>query len=257
MNKISFCIILYNKKMSESSSILTLINYFINIEILGDIIVFNNGPNIIENEYPNHITLHQILINASLSKIYNKFINKYDANYYVFLDDDSSLSHNYLNELKKNKEDIFIPKIYCDGIIHFPVYDKKNDIQSITSGLTLSKKICNELILKHNSVFDERLDLYGIDTAFYYMVNEKKLNYTVSENYIQHDLSHITSGDNSFREVEILLANSASLIPYFRFRLLLRVGYGILKMFKKFKFRVVFSVFFSMLLKRTIRTWKY
>lgn len=257
MKEISFCVILYNKKLSESSSILTLINYFQNNEVLGKIIVFNNGPNIVENEFPNYITLHQILVNASLSKIYNKFITEYNADHYIFLDDDSILSNRYLNELKKNKDEIFIPQIFCHGTRHFPIYDRRNEIQSITSGLTLSKKICNKLMLQYNYVFDERLDLYGIDTAFFYKLNEKGLKYTVSENHIEHDLSHLTSGDNSFREIEVLLANSASLIPYFKFRLLLRVGYGILKMLVRLKFQVVFSAFFSILLKRTIRVWKY
>lgn len=255
MNKISFCIILYNKKMSESSSILTLINYFINIEILGDIIVFNNGPNIIENEYPNHITLHQILINASLSKIYNKFINKYDANYYVFLDDDSSLSHNYLNELKENKADIFLPRIYCKDIEYYPSI-KKFSIQSITSGLTLSQKICKKLVVEYGSVFDERFDLYGIDTAFFYRLNKEHWPYVISHNKIDHDLSHITE-NNNFRQVEVLLANSAALIPYFRFKLLVSIGYMYILMLKKFKFKEIISSMFSIALKRVIRLWKF
>lgn len=254
--KINFCIILYNKELSKSMSILSLINYYKKYGQLGDIVVFNNGPHLVEKTDTEYITLNQVLVNASLSKIYNKFINEYPADSYVFLDDDTILSEKYINELQLNKEDIFFPKILCQGIEEYPVI-KKNKIQSVTSGLALSLEICILLKKEGNTVFDERFDLYGIDTAFCNKVNQKKLNYHISENAIEHDLSHISSGDNDFRDVEVLLANSVSLFPYFSFRLLLTVGYGQLKMIKKLKLSALLSSFFSIILQRTIRLWRF
>jgi hypothetical protein len=89
------------------------------------------------------------------------------------------------------------------------------------------------------------------------LINKIKLNYQISNSVIDHNLSHISSGNNDFREVEVLLSNSASLFPYFSFRLLLSVGYGNLKMIKNLKFNVLLSSLFSIILKRTIRTWRF
>jgi len=255
MKKINFCIILYNKKISDSKSINSLIKYYRNSNDLCNIVVFNNGPNLVNEEYSEFIILNQILVNASLSKIYNKFIEEYISEYYVLLDDDTVLNKEYLDELQLNTQDIFIPRIHSANIEYYPVINNKN-IQTITSGLCLSSNFCQERIRKNSSVFDERFDLYGIDTAFCYIVNKLNLKYTISRNSIEHDLSHISSGDNSFREVEVLLSNSASLISYFNFRLLALVLYGQLKMIKKLKFKVLLSSIVSFALKRTIRIWK-
>ncbi len=256
MKKINFCIILYNKKISESDTIESLDNYFINNKILGDIVVFNNGPKKVEVLSRDYLICNQVLINASLSKIYNKFIDEYPADFYVFLDDDTFLTDEFLNELENINSDIFLPQISCNGEVHYPII-KSQSIQTITSGLTLSSKIIKDLKRHNNKVFDERFDLYGIDTAFCNMINKMKFNYEISISIIEHDLSHISSGNNDFREVEVLLSNSASLFPYFSFRLLLSVGYGNLKMIKKLKFNVLISSLFSIILKRTIRTWRF
>lgn len=256
MKKINFCIILYNKKISESDTIKSLDNYFKNNKIIGNIVVFNNGPKKVEVPNQDYFICNQVLINASLSKIYNKFIDEYPADFYVFLDDDTFLTDEFLNELENINSDIFLPQISCNGEVHYPII-KSQSIQTITSGLTLSSKIIKDLKRHNNKVFDERFDLYGIDTAFCNMINKMKFNYEISISIIEHDLSHISSGNNDFREVEVLLSNSASLFPYFSFRLLLSVGYGNLKMIKKLKFNVLISSLFSIILKRTIRTWRF
>jgi hypothetical protein len=256
VKKISFCIILYNKSIEESQTINTLVYYFKKNNILGDIVVFNNGPNLIKTQACKYLQVHNILINASLSRLYNKFITEFKAEYYVFMDDDTNLCEGYLNELSGNKNDIFFPRILCDGTEHYPVL-KNNKIQTITSGLTLSSIFCKKIISKNGTIFDERFDLYGIDTAFCNLINKNKLPYSISDNIIEHDLSHISSGDNSFREIEVLLANSASLIQYFSIRLLLSVLYGQFKMIRSIKISVLFSSIISICLKRTIRTWRY
>ncbi|MCT7466317.1 hypothetical protein N5T78_06985 [Aliarcobacter cryaerophilus] len=256
MKKINFCIVLYNKKIFESNTITSLDNYFRNNKVLGDIVVFNNGPEEVELYDADYFICNQVLVNASLSKIYNKFIDEYLSDYYVFLDDDTFLTDTFLNELKNIDSDIFLPQISCEGEIHYPVI-KNQSMQTITSGLTLSSKIIQDLKSYHQKVFDERFDLYGIDTAFCNLINKMKLNYEISNSIIEHDLSHISSGNNDFREIEVLLSNSASLFPYFSFRLLLSVGYGNLKMIKKLKFNVLLSSFFSIILQRTIRTWRF
>ena len=99
MRRINFCIVLYNKDISESKAISDLKNHFEKNDFLGCIVIFNNGPNSVMTPKEDYIKLNQILINGSLSKIYNKFISEYPADLYVFLDDDTSVTKNYLDEL--------------------------------------------------------------------------------------------------------------------------------------------------------------
>ena len=108
MNKINFCIVLYNKKLEDSLSLTSLICFFKKYNILGDVVVFNNGPEVVEEINLEYVICNQLLVNASLSKIYNKFIQEYPADFFVFLDDDTCLNKDYLNELRLNTEDILV-----------------------------------------------------------------------------------------------------------------------------------------------------
>lgn len=259
MNKINFCIILYDKSVNESKSFNSIKNFLIKNKISSTVVVFNNGPKATFYEFYDWLVVNQVLINGSLSKIYNKFINEYPAGRYVFLDDDTELTDEYIDELVESDFNILLPKISCLGKIHYPVLGR-NGIQSVTSGLALSDSCIKEIKkIKGNrgNVFDERFDLYGIDTAFFYFLNKHKLAYKVSDNVIEHELSHISTGSSDFRDVEVLLANSAALIPYFSFKLFLTVLSGNLKMLFKLKFSVMASSLVSLLLRRMIRLWKF
>lgn len=255
MNKINFCIVLYDKTIQQSATVESISKYTLKYNVDARVIVFNNGPKLVSCEEFDSLTLNQVLINGSLSKIYNKFIDEYPAERYVFLDDDTELAEEYIDELVKSDYSILLPKISCLGEIHYPVLDR-NGIQSVTSGLALSDLCIKEIKEIRKTVFDERFDLYGIDTAFFYLVNKHELSYRVSDHIIEHELSHISSDSNNFRDIEVLLANSAAFIPYFSFKLLLTVGYGNLKMLFKLNIRVVASSLASLLLSRTIRLWK-
>lgn len=258
-NKVRFCIVLYDKNIHDSVTVESISKYILKHNFDASIVVFNNGPRLVSFEELEWLTLNQVLINGSLSKIYNKFIDEYPAERYVFLDDDTKLTDEYIDELVKSDFNILLPKISCLGKIHYPVLGR-NGIQSVTSGLALSDSCIKEIKkIKGNrgNVFDERFDLYGIDTAFFYFLNKHKLAYKVSDNIIEHELSHISTGSSDFRDVEVLLANSAALFPYFNIKLFFAVCYGNLKMLLKFKFFVVTSSFVSLLLRRTIRLWKF
>lgn len=259
MNEINFCIILYGKSVNESNSFNSIKDFLIKNKISSTVVVFNNGPKATFYEIYDWLVVNQVLINGSLSKIYNKFVDEYPAERYIFLDDDTELTDEYIGELVESDFNILLPKISCLGKIHYPVLGR-NGIQSVTSGLALSDSCIKEIKkIKGNrgNVFDERFDLYGIDTAFFYFLNKHKLAYKVSDNIIEHELSHISTGSSDFRDVEVLLANSAALFPYFSIKLFFAVCYGNLKMLLKFKFFVVTSSFVSLLLRRTIRLWKF
>ncbi|PQJ41673.1 hypothetical protein BTN98_08665 [Photobacterium aquimaris] len=173
MNNVIFCIILYNTKVSESKSITSIINNWNESCSNSKIIIFNNGDDIVEvneikeiKEINENIEIFQILINGSLSKIYNKCIQLNKGYNFVFLDDDTEVSKDYFNEVLNCSSDILLPRVVCNNLDVYPVFTKEG-VQSITSGLYISSKLVSLLTNFESKVFDERFDLYGIDTAFF------------------------------------------------------------------------------------------
>ncbi|WP_139685737.1 glycosyltransferase family 2 protein [Vibrio tasmaniensis] len=250
MLDISFCIILYNKDLSQSATISSLQSILPTLPYSSRIVVFNNGPNIQIDPNQDGLDLHNVLVNASLAKLYNKFVDAYDSKFYVFLDDDTILNSDYIQEFFKANSEIFFPKIYCNGELHYPCFDSRG-VQTITSGLVLNKLFIHNI--ENEKVFDERFLLYGIDTAFCYQINREGVGYEVSESILEHDLSHISGGGSDFRNSEVLYANCASLISYFSFKLALQIAIGIGKQLMKGNLRVLKNSVIFLLLRRVVR----
>lgn len=250
---ICFCVVLYNRKISYSETINSLSK---NLSALGlnyEVIVFNNGPDEVGyEELPSFFRVHQVLINGSLSKLYNKTISLYQANKYVFLDDDTHVTLDYLKEISSLDFKVLFPKIFCDGVLHYPVF-LNNGVQSITSGLAISHSAIQEISAVNGFVFDEAFDLYGIDTAFCYFINKHAYPYLVAESSLNHELSHISGGSGEFRRGEVLLANSAALVNYFRVHLLMQVLSSLLWAISKGKFKLLFNSVFSFLSRKVVR----
>ncbi|WP_425858666.1 hypothetical protein ACPW74_05395 [Aeromonas sp. INTO2] len=253
MFDLCFCVVLYKKQPVDSETISSLIDNLPNLNANSIVVVFNNGPEISKNDnIPDFITIHQVLINGSLSKIYNKTLELYQANKYVFFDDDTCVNSCYLTELNCKKFKIFFPEIFCQSIKHYPVINK-NGIQTITSGLAISHDAIIEIKDINGFVFDESFDLYGIDTAFCYFINEHSFEYTVSKSALEHQLSHISGASGEFRRKEVFLANAAALIKYFNVRLLLQTMSSTLWAIRKFRFNLLCKAFLSFLLGYVIR----
>ena len=145
MNTINFCVVLYDKRIEDSDTVNELKLYFKKKNIDGNVVVFNNGPSEVDTPSEAYITVHQVLVNASLAKIYNKFIELYESDSYVFLDDDTKLNEEYIDEVIATDFNILFPRISCNNKIHYPVLANKK-IQTITSGLALSNKFVNDFI---------------------------------------------------------------------------------------------------------------
>lgn len=253
MYDLCFCVVLYNKQLLQSESVLSLVRYGPLLDKKIKIVVFNNGPKPQSIDgLPNFITVHQVLINGSLSKIYNKFIELYQANKYVFLDDDTNITEGYLLDIIETDFKVLMPKIKCQGVEHYPVVTSSG-VQTITSGLAISHFAIQEIKKKNGFVFDESFDLYGIDTAFCYFINKNKYEYTLSNVYLEHQLSHINGSSGEFRKKEVLLANSAALIKYFNVRLVFQIGSSILWAIKSVQIKLLYKVFLSFISCKVIR----
>ncbi|MFM5019587.1 hypothetical protein ACEUDO_01240 [Aeromonas rivipollensis] len=253
MYNLCFCVVLYNKKISQSETLISLRKYATSLDKKIKIVVFNNGPQIqIAEDFPDFISVHQVLINGSLSKIYNKFIDLYQANKYVFLDDDTNITKDYLSDILNVDFKVFMPKIKCQGIEHYPVVTSSG-VQTITSGLAISHVAIQEIKGINGFVFDESFDLYGIDTAFCYFINKKKYQYTISNVHLEHQLSHMNGSSGEFRRKEVLLANSAALIKYFNVRLFFQMGSSLLWAVKSVQIKLLYKVFLSFISCKVIR----
>lgn len=121
--------------------------------------------------------------NVWLSKIYNRVLHSNTYDYVLLLDQDSELPDYYFDKLSAAISafphiSLFLPIVMNNKKLVSPgsfVYFKgkhwkriktglisSKNVLAITSGMVISIKV----ILNHQMKFDERLNLYGIDTSF-------------------------------------------------------------------------------------------
>lgn len=210
MKKIIILCVLYNKKCISSNTINTFINSKIHNYENVELHIWDNSLNLEIAEfnksyiYDHDIYYHTSGKNKALSIIYNDFINKYKDDYLLILDDDSEINDKYIDEvIKLLNNDIFyvgVPKIISQlGEMYSPakfglVKGKHfksihcgfhNNLTAISSGIIIN---CNKIITKE-VLFDENLNLYGIDTDFFVSLNKKQIPIYVLDVNINHDLS--------------------------------------------------------------------
>ncbi|OCG32044.1 hypothetical protein A9G33_04345 [Gilliamella sp. Choc3-5] len=193
--KITAIIILYNANIENSKTFQSLLSSDKN-GITLNVIIWNNGPKALNHQeciqYKSicdskniHLSIYENLYNIALSKIYNIFIKQENFDFFTILDQDSILNNDFFQNIIMNDNfDVIVPEIYSTGWISeqnslcFPIYhetrklfDKKvftmGEIESISSGLTLSNQLIKYIIKKKQTVFDERYALYAIDTSFF------------------------------------------------------------------------------------------
>lgn len=198
--KILLLVVLYKTDVLDSETIKTIQNQK-QSDAITEIIIWDNSPEAIDDsrlQLVKEILGNCIYIstpeNTSLSKLYNHVITNYHFDYILLLDQDTGIPENYFNEILqyvKHFPDInlFLPIVKNDNLIVSPGsfrYFKGKHWDSPISGLISSKNtlavtsgmlISWNYFAKHNYRFDERLNLYGIDTKFMldYAKKEKTL----------------------------------------------------------------------------------
>lgn len=170
--------------MSESQTLTSLYKKENSDEDL--LIIWNNGPKKIELDVDiagfSHVELIQTVENLSLSTIYNKTITDRSFERIVILDDDSSLTSEYLTAVESiEPKSIGIPRITSfgkvrspkvkDGLLSYRTSKKGvKQLFAIGSGLVLGKEFCNFLIREHSNVFDSKFKFYGVDSSLFYRI---------------------------------------------------------------------------------------
>lgn len=178
----SVVIVLYNREVSDSQTIVSLLEHWSNREDL-HLDIINNGPSLIDEvvlDIKGTFKYFQYLENRRLSSLYNEFLERNESEYYIILDDDSMLTEEYFHSLESLKKqspnaDFALPKILSDGKCVYPKkidYNSKNisnkdGVMSISSGLVIRHRLVLQYIKQYGNVFDERFYLYGVDSSFF------------------------------------------------------------------------------------------
>ena len=197
MSKFLILIVLYDCKIKESLSYISLVN---SSKYLSDskLILWDNSSSIQSIDADNISFLSDLEYihtpeNISLSKIYNRVIQENEGyDYMIILDQDSSFSSIYFEKLniaiiKNSTINLFLPLIKANHTIVSPgdykifkgSYWKKEKYGIINSKNILA--INSGMVIDFNYIkniyngYDERLRFYGIDTSFmleYSVANE-------------------------------------------------------------------------------------
>jgi hypothetical protein len=213
INKVSFLVLLYNKEIQKSNTLLSLLCSSL---IFNDckLVIWNNGPcnlnSVNIDEFVKlgfDVDIIETIDNISLSRIYNSFIDRCPSHKYVILDDDSLLNHEYLVDVMQANDDFLsIPIIKSNGkyvspLLNGQVIDNRNEVinevYSIGSGIVLGSKFVKLILDSYRDVFDERFYFYGVDTSFFCRVNDTSLQGKVriiSE--FEHSLSRLDNTES-------------------------------------------------------------
>lgn len=183
------------------------------------ILLWNNGPVCQKTlSLGDNVDYYESLDNIALSKIYNTAINDYDADKYLFLDQDSSFTPDFLSDVVSTNAELLLPVIVSCSEALYPIdtlskstlnkgqetSNHGHSLYSIGSGLCLSKALIDLFHLQYESVFDERFVLYGVDTTFFKRIKCLP-NFSVKIlGELNHSLSRIEEKDSIplFRKVE-------------------------------------------------------
>lgn len=223
---ISILIILYDKEISKSETIKSLIGYN-NKNI--SVVIFNNGPkllsdaSIILDEMRKRfckVEIIECVSNKPLSILYNDFLlTNNSSRKFVILDDDSIITNSYFSAIISYESvDLIIPRIRSlhDEKVYYPIVNKiilkenkkitNSKVISIASGMILDRDLVDKFILHGLTVFDENYALYGVDTSFFKRIIQLKSNgvpiniYCMGE--VLHSLSRVNMFDSKFRIME-------------------------------------------------------
>jgi hypothetical protein len=187
-------IIVYNKKLNESSTISSLSKLNLDIKGHSRVIVWDNSQERIESNSKENLSLlldgidSKYLFNngknVPLSIIYNhsiKLLNNYE--YLVILDDDSEFNSEMFEKANQAitinpSIDLFLPIVMFNNTIVSPAYMwyfKGHFLKHVNNGIMKCKHITainSGMIIKGDYLknrfkgYDERITLYGTDNDF-------------------------------------------------------------------------------------------
>lgn len=251
-------VVLYNKRLEKSKTLNSL------GKVAGEgfsLLIVNNGPSDIREDddfilnarlYIKELKLQNFIHNKPLSHIYNDVIDQYpDFDRYVLLDDDTEVTHEFLEVPEVDSKDLFVtvPKIIDSntGLNSYPLVNKEvykfgdgflpttEEVLSIGSGIIIYKQTAVIFESLGLDLFNPNFALYGVDMSFFREINFINKNIGLVSVYVKGSLIHemsSTSGEvSAWRKTErlydelltnIYYSKSTSLKIYKLIRLLTR-----------------------------------
>lgn len=215
--KIKILLIIYNATLCASETLSSLFKADLSGAEL-EIIIWNNGPQVLSdddvNNYISHCKtlkistrIYQDIRNASLSKIYNNFINNVDYDFVSIFDQDTNINADFFQNIVKNPSvDIICPEIYLinkENVKSSPVYNKAkvntdfvaqgefnaNSIFTCASGLSLSSHLTQRVLKEYGFVFNEAYAFYWVDHDLFERLRIFEHIHGVCIGKMYHDMS--------------------------------------------------------------------
>jgi rhamnosyltransferase len=192
-----YCVIVvYNKDISLSPTYSFMQKYKdIQIIVCDNSTIQNNNESEVLKDGNIYISMHG---NMGLSKAYNAAIKVIQSGYIILLDDDTSLTEEYMDcvykSIKSNK-DIYVPIVKTENMMMSPVLcenglikkaesinDLKGNISAINSGLVIHSRVFK------GYKYPEAMFLDYIDHAFMYEMNQRNkeieiMNISIHQNF--------------------------------------------------------------------------
>lgn len=229
MNKnynLTFVVVLYNMKYSDSNSLKSL---FKNEIFLNQLLVIDNSTNqevLKYNSIENKYKFHYIKMNgnAGISKAYNEAIRNVNTKWIVFLDQDTEIDKDYINEIyniAKIESDIsaYCPIVKSNNLIVSPAImgkykaktfyneieiqkTKEKQITFINSGVLINKEVFKAIGNYDEDIFLDFVDHDFADRYFKEFGNVKTMN-----SNIMHSLSALNNdcSETALKRFEIYL----------------------------------------------------
>lgn len=233
MHQTLLVVVLSGKTYKDSATLNCLINKaYVNSKL----VIINTGPDTLRFDkdfihtlgfYVKSIDIKEYLDSPQLGSIYNEIVNEYcDIERFIFLDDDSCLNKNYLNNLDRfytTHIDLQIPNIRSktDGKVYFPVIDESvtkvanglvigatQDIRSPGFGLVVYRSAINKFSAIHKLIFDNNYSFYDVDNGFF-----GKIKFLSADNFrikiqvvntLEHTINCSSGRYGKWRLIELL-----------------------------------------------------
>ncbi|HHT5678566.1 TPA: glycosyltransferase family 2 protein [Raoultella planticola] len=264
--RIAFVVVLYDKKIVDSTTIKTLLSSGITDVT---VVIHNNGPkeisldsNILFEFTSKNINLKlsNSISNQPLSVIYNNFIEEFSYfDKFVIFDDDSEITPSFINAIYDCGYDVQLPLIISrgDGKIYYPMVNNKSvegeglfnpkDTHSIGSGLIIDKRVVDIFKSKDIQLFDEHYALYGVDISFFRRIRlisgDGEVFIFKTSSRLIHSLSRTEGEESIFRRKERLIDFAITVRRYPSLRGWLSYGKKIFLNLLSFRFNDIHTMF--------------
>lgn len=217
---LGFLVLLYNRKAEDSETLQSLVRSIPALKHARCIVkILNNGPKHIDAaqspivdaiRHSNaSVQIEERLDNLPLSVAYNRFIEEIACDRYVFLDQDTSISEDFLTALENHRDaDLVLPMIVSHGSVQSPTVGSKpvtktsevsrENLMGIGSGIAIARPLVSDMRRQYGTVFDQRYALYGVDSTFFLrlrMLPASRRLRIVCDGRLLHSLSRLEKED--------------------------------------------------------------